>query len=194
MKETSLRWYGMPKYKFKRTKETTIKEIRQAIILTKYPWLKALITFLYLYGCRITEALNLSGQDVWQEGNYIIAKIGVLKRRDKTKGPYENLPHLIHISIDAPLAKEYLLPYLNQTKKQTKLFPVSRQLVWLRLKELNQQISPHVFRHDRLMKLALKGASEAELMDWAGWTDSRPASNYIRATGRLAMNLANKID
>lgn len=185
----------MPKYKFTRKETTTVTEIQKAITLTKYQWLKALITFLFTYGCRITEALNLKRSDVWLEDTYIIAQIGVLKRRDKKQGPYENLPHLIHASINTPLVKENLLPYLlEQKSSDAKLFPISRQLVWLRLKEVNKKLSPHVFRHDRLMKLALKGATEAELMDWAGWTDSRPASNYIRATGRLAMNLADKIE
>ena len=185
----------MPTYKFKRKDTSTIQEIEHMINLTKYPWVKALIVFLFLYGCRITEALNLQTSDVWIENEYIVAKIGVLKRRNQKSGPYENLPHLVHININAPLAKLHLLPYLISTKNtQARLFPVSRQLAWIRIKEVNQQISPHVFRHDRLMKLAIKGASEAELMDWAGWTDSRPASSYIRATGRLAMNLADKVE
>jgi integrase len=161
----------------------------------RWEWLKALIAFLYLYGCRITEALNLRKRNLTMENGYIIAEIGVLKRRDKQKGPYENMPHLIHISIKAPFVEKVLIPYLyTKTESDMKLFPYSRQLVWFRLKELNQLVCPHVFRHDRLMKLALKGATEAALMDWAGWSDSRPASTYIRATGRLAAQMADKVE
>lgn len=185
----------MPAYKFTRKEPTTVNEVERTILLTKSPWLKAIIVFLFLYGCRITEALHLERRKVRVEDGYIIAEIGVLKRREKQKGPYGILPHLVHVSVNSPLAKEHLIPYLSTvTNPDAKLFPVSRQLVWLRLKEANSKISPHVFRHDRLMKLALRGATESELVDWAGWTDSRSASNYIRATGRLAKNLADKVE
>jgi len=185
----------MPKYKFKRRELTTEAEVRDMIIRARWQWLKALIAFLYLFGCRVSEALNLYRKDVWVEGNYLVAKIGVLKRRRERRGPYENIPHLIHVSLNAPFVKEVLLPYLNKIDDPNrKLWGKSRQLVWLRLKELNPLISPHVFRHDRLMKLAMKGATEAQLMDWAGWSDPRPAGRYIRATGRLAAELADKVD
>jgi integrase len=36
-------------------------------------WLKALIAFLYLYGCRITEALNMQKRHIWTDGTYLIA-------------------------------------------------------------------------------------------------------------------------
>jgi integrase len=185
----------MPEYKFKRQEISTETEIREIIQNARWVWLKGLTAFLYLFGCRITEALNLKRYDVWVEDQQIVAQIGVLKRRKEKKGPYENLPHLIHVSVRSPFTTDVLIPYIDSVTERTqKLFPISRQLVWLRLKELNPQISPHVFRHDRLMKLALRGATESELMDWAGWTDSRPAGNYVRATGRLAAKLADKVD
>lgn len=185
----------MPAYKFKRKEITTETEIRKMIQAARWTWLKGIIAFLYLFGCRITEALNLKRYDVRVEEGYIIATIGVLKRRQEKKGPYASLPHLIHISVKSPFAQDVLIPYLNTvTQRESRLFPVSRQLVWLRLKQLNKLISPHIFRHDRLMKLALRGATEAELMDWAGWTDPRPAGNYIRVTGKLAAKLADKVD
>jgi integrase len=184
----------MPEYKFKRTEISTEQEIRGMINQTRYEWLKPLIAFLYLFGCRITEALQTNRKDVWMDNEYLVAQIGVLKRRNQD-GPYLSMPHLIHVSVNAPFVKDILLPYFGSIEdREARLFRKCRQLAWLRLKELNRQISPHVFRHDRLMKLALKGASEAELMDWAGWTDSRPAGNYIRATGRLAAKLADKVD
>lgn len=185
----------MPKYKFKRKEISTEDEIRQMIERSRWEWLKSLMAFIYLFGCRISEALNLVRQNVWVERNYLVAQIGVLKRRRERSGPYENIPHLLHVTLKAPFIEDILLPYLKGIpNRKQKLWPKSRQLVWLRIKQLNKQISPHVFRHDRLMKLALKGATEAELMDWAGWSDPRPAGNYIRATGRLAAKLADKVE
>jgi len=185
----------MPKYKFKRTEITTEEEVRDMIQRAKEPWLKAIIAFLYVFGCRISEAIKIRRKDVWIEGNYLVARIGVLKRKKEKRGPYVNIPHLLHVNLNSPFVHDILLPYINSIEdRNERLFPRTRQLVWLRLKELNQLISPHVFRHDRLMKLALKGASEAQLMDWAGWSDPRPAQHYIRATGRLARQLADKVD
>ena len=70
----------------------------------------------------------------------------------------------------------------------------TRQNAWFKIKQVAKDVSPHLFRHDRLMKLAIRGATEAQLMDWAGWTDARPAGSYIRATGRLAAELSQKVD
>jgi len=185
----------MPRYKFKRREITTVAEVRDMIERARWDWLRALIAFLYLFGCRISEALNLRRKDVWVEGSYLVAKIGVLKRRKEARGPYENVPHLIHVSLNAPFVKDVIIPYIEKIEDyERRLWPYTRQLVWMRLKELNPFVSPHVFRHDRLMKLAMKGATELQLMDWAGWSDPRPAENYIRATGRLAMELADKVD
>lgn len=185
----------MPKYKNIRKETTTEIEIAEMIKEARWNWLKALIAFLYLVGCRITEALNLKRRNLWVDGNYLIAQIGVLKKKETQKGPYDITPHLIHINVNAPFVKTIILPYLETiTDREERLFPYTRQLAWYRMKQLDPFISPHVFRHDRLMKLALKGGTEAQLTDWAGWADSRPASYYIRATGRLAAELADKVE
>jgi len=64
----------------------------------------------------------------------------------------------------------------------------------MEIKKLNPKVSPHVFRHTRLTKLALRGATGPDLMDWAGWTDIRPAAKYLHAAGKLAEKFADKID
>jgi len=184
----------MPRYKFVREEITTIEELQDMIDKTRYEWLKSLLAFLYLFGCRVSEALQLRRRNLWIESPDLAARIGVLKRRERSKGPYQTVDHILRVNLKAPFISDYLLPYLEKLRPEQKVWSVSRQLVWLRMKEVNQQCSPHVFRHDRLMKLAQKGATEAELMDWAGWSDPRPAGDYIRATGRLAARLADKVD
>ena len=111
-------------------------------------------------GCRISEAHTLRKRKVWTDERSLVLEIGVLKRRDTRKGPYENVPHLIHVSLNSPFVKEYILPYLEVIQdRDRKLFPRTRQAVWYKLKKLMADISPHVFRHDRLMKLAMRGAT-----------------------------------
>jgi integrase len=124
----------VPEYKFKRKEISTEAEIREMIVKARWEWLKALIAFLYLFGCRITEALNLKKHNVWIEGNNVVAQIGVLKRRKEKRGPYENLPHLIHVSVNSPFVMDVLMPYLDKiTEQEAKIFPRSRQLAWKRM-------------------------------------------------------------
>ena len=193
----------MPRYKFKRTEITTEAEVRQVIEASSDEWFRVMVAILYLVGCRITEALNLRRRNVWLDGNNLVVEIGVLKRKDNANGPYANMPHMIHVSTKAPFVADLILPFMSKvSNRESYLFqsprdPLkhrSRQIAWLSLHKAMKDISPHVFRHDRLMKLAMRGASEAQLMDWAGWTDARPASNYIRVTGRLAAELSEKVE
>ncbi|MEM4204170.1 MAG: site-specific integrase [Candidatus Methanomethylicaceae archaeon] len=185
----------MPKYKFRRDRLTTKEEVESMIKRAKWPWLKALVAFLYLYGCRVSEALAVKGEDVWVEGGDLCAKIPVLKRRERAKnGPYVGLTHILRVSVNSPFVKDVVLPYLSRVKPDGRLFPKSRQLVWMRLKELNERISPHVFRHDRLTKLAMKRPDPFMLKDWAGWSDIRPAEYYIEMVGYRAAEMKDKID
>jgi len=190
----------MPQYKFKRDPANlvSVEEAGRMIKSAKHDWLKALISFLYLFGCRISEALEVRRGDFWIENNYLAVRMKILKKRKKKKssGPYGDGDfHILRVSLDAPFVKKILIPYLKKIKnRESRVFPVSRQLAWRKMKDLNPNISPHIFRHDRLLKFALKGATGVELMDWAGWSDMRPARNYLLKAGRLAANLADKVD
>lgn len=182
-----------PKYGFKREDITTQEEIQTSLDKTTIPLLRAILVFLYLYGARITEVLNLKRKRIRWDPKYIYAEVGVLKRRDSAVGPYKMVPHILRVHRKAPFIG-ILLEYLEGIQDGERLvFPVSRQWVHTKFKILNPFLSPHVLRHDRLFKLALAGASEYELMDWAGWSDTRPAGSYIRATGRLASKLSDLV-
>jgi integrase len=157
----------------------------------EHEWLKAMIAFLYLYGCRVSEALKLSYGSFSLEGNYLSVKIGVLKRHSDA-GPITP-SHVLKVNTKSPFM-DILINYIKANARSEKLWLQHRGHVWRKIKELNTNCSPHFFRHTRLWRLASKGASEAVLMDWAGWTDPRPAGRYIRATGRLASQFADKID
>jgi len=184
----------MGKYKYQREDMTTVEEIQDNINNSRWPWLKSIFAFLYLFGPRISEALSRKRKHFTFEGNNLAVRIGILKRKEKPAGPYKEIPHIIRISINAPFMRGYLVPYIkNFHDPEMYLWPFSRQLVWKRMKEVNPNLSPHLLRHDRLMKLAIEGATEMELMDWAGWNDPRPASTYIRATGLLIEKYADKV-
>lgn len=181
----------MPNYKFKREDLTSKKEIEEILAKSDEPWFRALIAILYLYGCRVSEALKLKRKDIWFDGEFLVLSIPLLKKRKKTK-VYEDR-HVLKIYKNAPFIGE-VLKYLDGKDPEALLFPFTRQWVWAKIKERKKDVSPHIFRHDRLTKLAMMGASEYVLVDWAGWADSRPAQSYVRKTGRMAAQFADKIE
>jgi len=181
----------LPIYKYRREEPLSREEIQNMIENVHDLAVKALIVFLYLYGTRISEALKLLRSDFWIEGKYLAVKIPISKKR-KSAGP--TVPsHILRVSLDAPFMN-ILLEYLEIKKNHEKLWEFNRVKVWRIIKKLNPNCSPHFFRHSRLRKLAEKGATEMVLMDWAGWSDPRPAGKYIVATGRFAKKYADKID
>jgi len=181
----------MPKYKYRREDYLSPAEVRGMIERARTLRDKALVAFLYIFGTRITEALKLRRERFWKEGNYLVVDVGILKRR-KEAGPLKPR-HILYARLDTPFM-EYLLKHLETVREGERVFPMSRFKAWRIIKELNPNCSPHFFRHTRLWRLARAGATEAELMEWAGWSDTRPAGRYIRATGRLARRLADRID
>lgn len=180
----------MPKHKYKIEGIITEKEIRELIDSSNLSWLKALIAFLYVSGCTISEALSLKRSNIRFEENCLTVHLGFFVRYRKT------VPHLIYISTNSPFINDVFLPYIEKViEDEARIFPVTRGVLWFKLKELNLNISGDFFRRNRLTKLALRGASEAELMEWAGWQNVRYARPYMKAAGRTsARNLANLID
>lgn len=158
----------------------------------KDAWLKALIAFLYLYGCRCSEALQMKKEDVWVQDGILHARIPILKRK-KHSGPYEKPTHILRVKANAPFA-EHITLYLDGLKPSERLFKHSRWWSWKRIKQLNSNISPHVFRHDRLTKIAIKRPDPYLLKDWAGWSDTRPAEYYVESVGYRSAEIQNLVE
>ena len=180
-------------YKFTRTEPTTVEEIGLMVRRAKGLWLKGAIAFLYVFGCRVSELLALRRSHFRWDNEYLHVSIPILKQR-RTQGPYSSTRHELRVKRDTPFVNDILIPYVEKFEPDKMLWPTTRQRVWRKMKKLNKNLSPHVLRHDRLMKLALKGATVPQLMDWAGWSDPRPASAYIRQTGRLASQLSDLVE
>jgi len=198
-----MEWATIPRYKYSRDEILRIPEVEGMIKRAPYLWLKSLIAFLYLYGPRISEAIGVQGRHIYvdppSQPKYLAAQIGILKTRTAAKGgPFKIRPHILKVPLEHPFtdtirkhrdrltAIQYL--YMISPTKQS-----SRTLATAKMKQLNRNCSPHLFRHSRLMKLALKGATAFQLRDWAGWTDIRPAMSYVRAAGTLAAQLSDKV-
>lgn len=174
-------------YKYTRTRHLTLEELSEILERTPQTWLKALIVLLYYSGMRISEALNLKREDIVITQDEIVIRVETLKRR-RSIGPY--MPERI-----IPLPRS--LPYMDilaeylEAASNGKLWNYSRKTVWLYMKRVKGDISPHLFRHDRLYMLSMNPEiTPFDLRDWAGWSDLRPAENYIQISGQRTRRIS----
>ena len=188
----------MPRYKFTREDIISQQEMEETLAKTDKLWLKALISFLYVFGVRISEAIRLRRRDFAIEGDKLTVNVGVLKKRTSS-GPFKEAYHILRVNLNTPFVN-YITEWMNQRQPDEFMWPLgrtwagARKRAWMCIKELNPNMSPHVFRHTRLTKLALKDATGPDLMDWAGWADLRPAARYLHLAGKLAEKFSDKID
>ncbi|MDI9644241.1 MAG: site-specific integrase [Candidatus Verstraetearchaeota archaeon] len=181
----------MPEYKFVRQDFTDPEEVERTIAGMP-EWAKSLTAFLYLFGCRVSEALLLTPEHFKITKAKIMVTIPILKKRD-TSGPYQNV-HTLSVSRKAPFA-ELVVEWVekHQADPKQRLWRRTRVRTWQVIKEANRNLSPHVFRHDRLSKLAMAEAPDVVLMRWAGWSDTRPAARYIHLRPEGLSKFADKI-
>jgi len=182
--------FSMPIYKFSRENYLTEEEVKKMIERAD-EWLKSLMACLYIFGMRISEALSLTAQSFWIEGSYLNVKIPLKKKRKDTSPIVPS--HVLRVNVETTPFAKLLLSHIQSKRPREKLWPYHKGHVWRKIKQLNKNCSPHFFRHSRLFHLAEQGASESALQDWAGWADPRPASRYVKGTGRLASQYADKV-
>lgn len=152
--------------------------------------LKVMLVVLYYTGIRIGEALSLRPQDITNtEDGYIHIDALVFKNK-KMQGKRRALD--IPLSVATVNLKEYALH--RQGEGYHTIFDYGKRWFEYRFKELSPELSPHRFRHNRLSRLAESGVDSYAIRDWAGHSDTRPASAYIQVSGILARNAARKVD
>ena len=75
-------------------------------------WLKALIALLYLYGMRISEALQLKTEDFSTEYHKWLACRVKLSKKRKSAGPVEPT-HVLRINYKKESLKPFILPLVE---------------------------------------------------------------------------------
>ena len=152
--------------------------------------MRSLIAFLYLTGCRISEALAMKREKIWFDDEFMVVDVKVLKRK--------NFSHIIKISNKAPFITN-IIKWLNTLQLKDKIWHFSdnknsaRVMAWRELKKINSKTWPHLFRHTRMTNLAMMGATDVQLMVWAGWSDSRPAGVYVARSASMIEGLGRKL-
>lgn len=183
----------MGKYTYVRHDILDKAEVEGMINRAPRLWIKAAIAILYLTGARVGEVLRLKKSDFTINPDKITIRLYTEKKRG---GPIVEPHRRISIPTNAPFVV-HILRYLDAIRDpDALLFPLgstlesSRRLMFRAIKRLNPLSSPHLFRHTRMTKLAMKGADEIALVEWAGWADGRPAWKYLHTAGKKAEQLS----
>lgn len=156
----------------------TLEDIDTAIKNNKEnPWVNALIICLYYYGLRISEALALNPRD-FKLFKHKKSGREYLQVRSPTLKNRTNKSRTLYVPLDQPYIQQ-LYEYVRSVHSP-RVFDYSRQWARVRIQKLLPFVSPHVFRHNILNDMAQQGLNEFSLEGWAGWSDARPAKNYVQ--------------
>lgn len=177
--------------------------------------LASMISLLYLFGMRPSEAMYMYGYDVWLQTAMVMgARDGVTTISEKldpawlfckipTHKNKKGAPHRTLKVRSEGVFVECVLDYVKARREQllerdrdlarARLWPFSRSTYYNVFKTVDPDSSPYLCRHTRAFRMAEAGATSEELRDWFGWADTRPAAWYIQASGRLAQGLAERV-
>ena len=191
----------MPKIKKVRTDILSHDEVGEMIKATDKLMIKTLISILYNYGMRISEALQLKRSDIWIKNNYLYIRPITLKSKVEKVIPDKRTLKRHNNSAFIKYIIRYI-NYMDENKypKDTYLFqspyninkPYSRRHILNILTSLNPTVWCHLFRHTRATLFGNMGATSSQLMAWFGWTDPRPTTRYILKSEKLIQTLADE--
>jgi len=184
-----------PKIKALRDDIIRPSECKMFLIHAKKPIKRALIAFLYAYGKRISEILNLKRQDIYLNDANIEVKFLLLKRKPRSGIlPIRKLK-LSRAHYLAPIIENWISPIKDP---EAWIFPgnsgghIHRITAWRWLKAISQDIWPHLFRHSLATLMAENGATAFELVAWFHWANMDTARTYVKDTDAMADRFAKR--
>ncbi len=155
-------------------------------IIHKMPTLdmQSLSAFLYISGCRIHEALRLvkNSHNVNLTQHYVYIRLKTLKRGGAIT--YRTLP----IKYDVPFF-DIVISHLGRVADGEKVWNFSYWTFRRRLREINPTAWCHLFRHTRATEFTMKGKNEHQLQRWFGWSDTRPAKQYVHQSDKMIKDM-----
>ena len=163
--------------------------------------IKALFYLCYLSGARVGEAIKLTRRDIKIVNEAMVISLYTEKHKGNPTREIpiviiENKNHISYNTIEREMAN-VILDYIKDIPPEANLFPHSRQSVFnmfvryfftnVRFKHEGnivdtqlKRINPHYLRHCRITHLRKEyGYDALDLVRFAGWTDTRPATVYL---------------
>jgi integrase len=126
-----------------------------------------LLRFMWFTGCRITEAVSVSKNQI-DFTNYTIT----LKWLKSRKYNYRNIP--MH-----PILRDLLQMYTAPMKQEQLIFPITRQRAWQLVKKYMEG-HPHQFRHSFAVNWLRNGQSITTLCQMLGHADIKVTMQYLK--------------
>ena len=146
-----------------------------------------LVEFLYRTGGRIDEVLMVKPSNVNLTTNTV--ELNTLKQgKDKKTGKQKTKTRIIPLHIELRDAyMQYLLDMNISTKSEDPLFPISRQVVDIYFKKMQEKlgfrIHAHKFRHTFAVKAIMDNVPLNVLQQWLGHSSVFTTSIYTQITG-----------
>jgi integrase/recombinase XerD len=137
---------------------------------------RALFELLYFTGMRMHEALNLTWDDFYHDGNNWWIKI--LGKGGKTR--HNKISNDLYNKLQSMQTKNYLF-LSNQNKKLSPSACHKQLKVAARKAGLSQDISCHDFRHSHASHALENGASLVSVRDQLGHVSIRTTSQYLHS-------------
>lgn len=176
----------MPRYKKEINRLIEPLDVQKMLERCKNEEQKVLIILLYLTGARPIEIISLRKKDFLFLGNELHIRLATAKG-----GIERTLP----FALETPFL-DILLSYLNGISDPERSVFSFRTTT--RIKQIVNEVSlgelcPYNFRHSRLSKLAMMGATFHELMYWKGAKDTRSVSDYLYRNPAVLSRWKDKI-
>lgn len=158
----------------------TTDDVNTLIEASNLPMYKALISFLFESGARLSEALSLKVADIQEKEQGLLVSVKNIKTEDSSKMKYRK--QMLFYS------NSYIQNWVKfgKLKKTDNLFPVSQSGIckyFWRLKEkagITKPVTPHKFRHAQATDMVRRGYQELIIRKKLGWTlDSKMISRYV---------------
>jgi integrase len=178
----------MPKYLKDVKRLIEPSEVKEQLSRASNTEQKVLVVIEYFTGARPAEVVNL------EKSNFTLVE-GDLRVQLPTKK--HGFPRLLPFDIQTtPFIKDVLLPYLDKLPApSSRLFSFKtttrvKQIVY----ETSQgKLAPYAYRHNRLTRLGLAGASVYELTAFKGASDPKSVAPYLFLSPKALENMKNKI-
>lgn len=137
----------------------------------------SLIAVMWRSGARVSEILAIKKKDIKLTQDYLYINFRTLKRR---KELYRNLPFKLYDDKDKNFFNRLIIEHTKKIEANHLVWEMHRDTAHSRIKKLNPNAFPNLFRHSLNTILADNGMSDSQLKQWNGWAEkSNMPAQYV---------------